>query len=320
MKKLMIRLVQITFLSMMFFSSLVDAKVDINDENRVTLWHDLTIEAGKFYESVVVMLGSLDFYGETDELIVIGGSVHLREGSRVNNEVVVMGGQLQRDDGAYIGGETVNIGADIDIDIDADNHWAPPLRKFFWSHKGDADYDFGFVPTLFGIGVLIVIFSLGVLFIHLFPLYSDQAGRLINQHPVTSTVWGLASFGMFLPLGCIVLALSLIGIALIPLYLLFFVLLICCGLSLTALEVGKRLPVNALKQNEVLAMFVGMVIVGMLSIIPWLGNLVVFIMVCIGMGALTSLLFQRASDRRKKSIKVNQEDVIEKDLGEDNEK
>src|SRR5690349_680624 len=44
----------------------------IDDDNaHVTLWKDVTIKADEKYESVVVMVGNVEFYGEADEVVVM---------------------------------------------------------------------------------------------------------------------------------------------------------------------------------------------------------------------------------------------------------
>ena len=107
----------LSFVSLFLFSSCSvyngDLKLNVHDAANRTLVvnSNSTVGPKESYKTVVVLSGSLDFAGSTEELVLVSGSLRLRAGSRVDNSLVILSGNLQKDDGAFIQGDEIHFRA-----------------------------------------------------------------------------------------------------------------------------------------------------------------------------------------------------------------
>ena len=65
------------------------------------------VEAGEKFQKVILLGGQLEFGGEAEEIIVLGGSLKLLPLSKVQKSVTIFAGKLERMPNAYIAGEQV---------------------------------------------------------------------------------------------------------------------------------------------------------------------------------------------------------------------
>jgi hypothetical protein len=237
------------------------------DHQQVTLWEDVTIKQGEKYDSLVVMLGDVDFYGEAGELVVMGGSVHLYPGSKISNDLVVMGGKVQRDEGAEVKGEVVNVrGAKI---VEA----AKQLAKDHNFHLEIKDDRHGFFDSfIFKLGwrmsFFLFIFALGLLLLYCFPKLQFDSRNYLVSHLPHSLGWGVLMLIAFGPVMFFLLC-TVIGIPLIPLVVLLFAAALFGGFVLGAMELGRKLPLLKKKEQDGTALLIGIILLMIVSLIPF---------------------------------------------------
>ncbi len=295
----------------------VDIHGDIkSDRDRVTFWNDITIGKEESYNAIVVMLGSVEFYGETNDMVILGGSVHLYPGSKVNNELVVLGGKIVRDEGSYVAKDVVSIGSsfepDIDVHIDVDEPF-DRLERFWHRTTGF----FGSLPFLiiWSFTVLAIVFGFGFLIIYVAPLLAKDSQSYLRQHLPHSFAWGVLFLLAIVPTA-VLLALSIIGIPLIPLFVLFCLLLLFGGFVLAALQVGRLLPFAKAAGREGWALLTGLLLLWLIKCVPLFGKLLFLVVVVTGTGAVVKVLIDRLTDRRKTKQEITPTERTKKEEGE----
>ncbi len=145
-------------------------------------------------------------------------------------------------------------------------HYWLPFRPFGW-------------PGHLARGLLnmIVMFALAALINSLFPKQVQVVGNAVTQKSGTVFGWGLLAAVLALPL-MVLLAITIIGIPLIIAEILLLAIAAMLGYTAIAHLIGGRI-INASSANPLGALALGVLIVGVVSMIPivgWLASLIVF--------------------------------------------
>ncbi len=183
------------------------------------------IAPGEKYKKVIIFSGNIDFHGYTDEFILFAGQVHFAKESVVKNSLVVLGGSFERDNGAQIANDKVEFRAPSFI-YRLLGTLLGVAGDFF---QGAIRWAGLFIFTLF-------LWCFGLLFQLLFPKFFADAEKLVFSFPfnVLSAAIGLFAF---LP-GILFLALTIIGIALIPIYIVVYLASFLFAYVLLAARMG----------------------------------------------------------------------------------
>lgn len=249
--------------------------------DHVVFADDARIEAGEKLDRVVLLGGELDFRGECEELVVIGGRAWLRKGSRVNGQLVLLGGNLQQEEGAFLPADKVVFQAPKDFS-----------RFWRWAGPGARWLDLGWSGLLSFLFDIAWTFFLG-LFLHLAaPRFSRELADRVKTAPAKNLGMGVLAAVGFVP-GLVVLAISIVGILLIPFYLLLFVAIFCLGRIAAFALIGSWVPLKPGKWNHPLVRLgCGFALLSLIRMAP-LGWLAVFIFTWLGCGAAARVLYAR---------------------------
>jgi hypothetical protein len=87
----------------------------------------------------------------------------------------------------------------------------------------------------------------------------------------------------FVPL-CVALAVTIIGIPLIPVAAMFLVVLLLFGFAVSAGWLGERMPVPH-EKTPVKAVALGGVVLGLVGLVPWIGTLLLVCAAAVSAGA-----------------------------------
>jgi cytoskeletal protein CcmA (bactofilin family) len=157
--------------------------------------------------------------------------------------------------------------------------------------------------TPFGVIWLIGMLIAGVLLVYFLPEFAMGAARQVQAHPWRSVGVGLlAFFGG--PVLVLLLAVTLIGLPLAVLVGLGYFLGLYVGWLLLGLAVGSLLALLARRWRPVAPLgpawlvVIGLVVLYLLSHLPGIGWLVVFLGLCFGLGALLGQLVAARVARR----------------------
>ena len=244
----------------------------------------------KVLGNVVVFGGNAKINGYvTGDVVAMGGTIHLSPGSRVDGDVVVVGGSLDRADGAVIGGDVVSAVSGV--------AWPRGVfsrqRILPWGIAGITAtvlslLAWGFIALL---GVLLMKDRLAVM------------AEALPAHPARAALYGLIGFALVpaailtatvaSALASVLLAITIVGIPLIPAVFAALLALILAGGLLVAAGVvavwfslGKA-TFSLFGRHDIRpiwAVLIGLTLVAVASHIPMLGPLVVVTVIIFGFG------------------------------------
>gem|GEM_PF-4840855 len=253
-------------------------RIEDSSEGNVLLGAEkAALEQGEMFKTIVLLWGNLDVFGEVDEVVVLSGHVTFHEGSKLNKSLVVMGGSFDSRPGAQVAAENVVAkvpGPAWRILRSAGNLWRDHIG---WVSK-----------MLAGLLVSVLGWLLAWALFHGFPgLQANTANRLGSDWAKNLAAGFLGSILAFVGLGLLVV--SVVGILLIPFYLL--ALMFCAGIAYAAaaLWTGHRLlpPKRPEQRIRPEAFLLGFLTLLFLWTVPgWFSFLPVLLLWTLGWGAL----------------------------------
>src|SRR5262249_6565168 len=116
----------------------------------------------------------------------------------------------------------------------------------------------------------------------------------LANRPGVSSLGGLALLLGFAPL-CVLMAVTIIGIPLIPVALMLLIALFLFGVTVSAMWLGEKIPLLQANKAPPKAVAVGAPVLALVALIPWLGPPLVMLAAVMAAGAtLLSRFGQRA--------------------------
>lgn len=251
------------------------ALVNGNSETIVRFSKDVNIKRGEVvYGDVIVFNGDAIIAGKVQgNVVALGGDVKLKSTARITGQLTVLGGEIEREPGARIEGGIAGKGS---------------IRPFTYNHR------WYWSPTawlgaslianfLFFLGTL----ALGIVVVALLPDHTEKVALFITREPWQSIGVGFLAFLLVIP-SMVALAITLIGIPLIPLFLLFVIVSFIYGYFAACLVIGKRIfeVAKSTSSSPFFEMIVGVIVVGILRFVPFIGGLLGFVVSLLGVGAV----------------------------------
>jgi hypothetical protein len=250
---------------------------------------DVTIPAGVHRDAVIVIAGDVAIQGEVDTVVVIDGTATLT-GARVETLVVA--------------GGTADVAAGSTVDqvriLDSVYHASPEATVGSYETIEPAVFAAAIAPLALAVwfGFAIAYLLAGLVLAAIAGSQLRRAGASLTREPVTVV---MAAIGVLvgLPLLVALLAVTVVGIpaalavAMVAIPLVWFV-----GSVSMAVRIGDwvllRLRDRIEESHPVVAAFIGLVAVGVLSVIPVLG----FLLGLAGAGAALLVGWRAAFGRR----------------------
>jgi hypothetical protein len=246
-------------------------------ESIVKVGENIIVPQGADVKSVVAVGGSVTVYGQVeDDVVAVGGSVYLKDSALVGGDTVAVGGQVVRDPDASAKGEVVEVSA----------AGISPAVTYFTRGgilKGMAIFA---VLTFIGFIILAVI---------LIAMFMPQLGRVsgvLEGNLSRNFLIGLLIMVIFVPI-IIVLAVSIIGIVLIPVWVILIGAACLFGYIAAGHVLGKK-TLHAFKLTDKSMMtetLVGVVLLSIVGLVPVGGFLVKMIAVLCGLGGVYETRF-----------------------------
>jgi hypothetical protein len=241
---------------------------------------------------VVAVGGSANIEGHvTGEVVSVGGSVHVHNGAIVDGGATAVGGTVARGEGASIGGQTVEVPV-FPSDL---------LRRFL---HGGADSYGG--PAMFISGLLsqlaLALFVV-LLAALLLPQRMEVMARALPANPGWAAFYGVAgiivmpavivALALVTAITMVVLAISIVGILAIPAVavalagaILGIVVIAILGLAAVWLSLGRAMLHQSRRAHAhtAWAMLLGMLVIFLLSRLPYVGWMVAITVLIFGFG------------------------------------
>jgi hypothetical protein len=147
------------------------------------------------------------------------------------------------------------------------------------------------------IAALIVLAGVGVVLFFLAPSLSYRADRVLRLSPFISILWGMAGYIAVIPL-MVLMIFSIIGILVVPFYVIFVLLVAFAGLFAGCRGLGSWILRRFGHDNVIVATFIGLFIVFASLWAPFLGHFFFSLIWIAGTGALLRSFFVSDADER----------------------
>jgi uncharacterized membrane protein len=232
------------------------------------------------------------------DVVCVGGSIDLESGSVVQGDAVAVGGNVTVNEGALVLGQAVAVLGDVDVDRGGQvmgEHVQVGLGKIFPRPKHSGWLrrlgPFGLFPT---IALFAIMYLVGLVALRMWPERVRNVSHAMFESPVRAFTVGFLCWLLLLPL-VVLLAISIVGIPIIPLLPVIIFLSIVVGLSSLALRIGEALPAGP-GQRFVppAALGMGMTVLLLLAFVPWLGISLLALLQFFALGASVGSRFGRA--------------------------
>jgi len=272
MKKLFILL-----LTALVFTSLIaacDARVIVRDKSVVKVGEDINMGEDLSFKDLVAIRGNINVKGSVDgDVVAMLGSIRLYPKARVAGDVVAVGGSIIRDEGSRVGGQVVEIAIS----------------------KEGMDMMSACTPVIgvIGIGgflvlkVLVLLGFIGLAAI-LVSFMTPQIGIIssrVEKDWLKALLWGILGVLLICPVA-ILLAVTIVGIPLILVEVLFISIAMTMGYIAVTQLIGKRFTKVIRKPNQPMLNEIiwGLVLLFLVDLIPLVGPIVKCLVATIGFG------------------------------------
>ena len=250
---------------------------------RVVIGQSLSVGADEVVDKAVAVGGSVTIAGHVRrDAVAVGGSVTLQPGARVDGDAVAIGGAVSVEEGAFLEGDNVSLGGTIPTMVGSLTRWAvggrPHLRSMF-----------GFASRLTRI---VLLFVVALLIALAFPGHVTRVRAFLVSRPGLSSLGGIVLLLGFLPL-CALLAMTIIGIPLIPVAVMLLVAFLLFGFTVSAEWLGEKMPVLQENKTPLKAVALGGVVLVLVGLVPWIGTVVIIFVASVSAGATLLSRFGR---------------------------
>ncbi|AFY44092.1 hypothetical protein [Nostoc sp. PCC 7107] len=264
-------------------NALAQTDININNTNLIRFGGSVTVPENQVVENALAFGGSVTVSPNArvlDTAIAFGGDVILKKRARVEADAYSFGGKIVQEEGAIVGGERSTFSERHGM-MSGSNQG----RRSFFAQSS-------FSPIL-RISAAVIAAILGLIILRTNPQFLPNLATKLRQHPTLAVLWGMGAIVAIIFVN-VFLAITLIGIPLIPLLSLTAIVTSLVGSLGVALFVGQGLFSNrnwSLQQQ----FLVGLAIVTVLTLIPFFGGLVIFLVNLFGLGVI--LLWQFGQEK-----------------------
>ena len=262
------------FLMLLFSTLFVPSSLASGDKNIVRIGKDITIEKGQKVTRAITINGQITVNGTVeDSVLAIGGSVVLTKTALVKGDVASLGGVIVMARDARVQGDLT--------EINSTNFYETFANAVSSEWEG-----WSWVFALISLSILIVILVLALIISAIMPKPVLIISEAIGRNTFRVVLIGTLCLVSIVPLA-LLLTISVVGIALIPLEVIFVFITGLLGfiavsrlIGSWALRLGKR------KTGIVQETFWGLVIIWIVGWVPYVGWMIKAAAVVIGLGAV----------------------------------
>ncbi|WP_247728406.1 bactofilin family protein [Halovivax limisalsi] len=260
---------------------------------RGTVDGDVSVATGNLYIDGTV----------TGDVSAGAGSIRLAEGGEIRGSIDAGAGTVRIDGtiggDATIGAETITLGesASIDGDLTYDGTLAGNTDAVEGSITHDSTLGMGLVGDvqplaswLFAIYAFVLNLVLGAVLLAVAPRFTAGVAGRARRRPLRT---GAVGFGVLIavPVVLVAVALTVVGIPLSLIGALLFALVVWIGLVLGRFALGVWVLSLVDVERPWLALLLGLAIGAFLSLVPWLGGVIDFVLLLLGLGGLAIGLY-----------------------------
>ncbi|MDA8124106.1 MAG: polymer-forming cytoskeletal protein [Deltaproteobacteria bacterium] len=247
---------------------------DENEKRIIKIGSDVTVAEGTKVRSVVTVGGQITVDGEVEQSVTaLGGSVVLTRTAVVKGNVTALGGVIVAARDAQIDGNLTEINS---------SNLFNTLTTALSSEWEGWSWIFAFVS----LAIFLVILVLALLIVALLPKPIQLVTEAITEHTFKVVLCGILALVLIAPLA-LLLTVSVVGIALIPLEVIIVVSSVLMGFIAVGQLIGKKVFHWLGRPNPAAlrATFWGLILLWMIGWVPYIGWMVKALALVIGLGA-----------------------------------
>ena len=254
-------------------NALAQTDININNTNLIRFGGSVTVPENQVVENALAFGGNVTVSPNArvlDTAIAFGGDVILKKGVQVEGDVYSFGGKIVKEEG-----ERNSVEEATSTSMRTIHHPRSIIGCIATANV---------CSPIFRIGNAVLAAILGLIILHTNPQFLPNLATKLRQHPTLAVLWGIGAIVAII-FGSIFLAITLIGIPLIPLLSLTAIVTSLVGSLSVALFVGQSLVSNrnwSLQQQ----FLVGLAILTVMTLIPFFGGLVIFLVNMFGLGVI----------------------------------
>jgi len=261
----------------------IGAATSAEAKNIIKIGGDVTIARDQKVSNVVAVGGQITVDGLVDRhVIAIGDSIVLTANAVVRGDVVCAGGVIVKGSGAQVFGDTTEINsANISSAITS------VLR-------GELE-GWSLILNIVSVCFFAVIFIIALLITILLPRPLLAITREIQAHKIKSFFWGFVATLIIAPF-FMLLVISLIGIALIPLAFTILLVAFILGYIAVGTAIGNFILLKLFhrqKKGLVGRTLLGLILLWLIAWVPYVGWLAKILALTFGFGGVILALFRR---------------------------
>ncbi len=245
------------------------------DKTIIKIGSDVTIEAGQKVRTVITIGGQITVNGTVEKNVVaIGGSVVLTKTAIVEGNVVSLGG-------------VIVMGRDARVDGSLTEFNSSNLYETLTAALSTEWEGWSWIFAIISLSIFLVILVLALLTVALLPKPVRIISEAIRENTFKVVLCGLLGLVLIAPLA-LLLTISVVGIALIPLE----VIVVACSIILGFISVGQLIGRKALQlfkrpnPGMIRETLWGLIILWIIGWIPYIGWMVKAVAIVIGLGAV----------------------------------
>lgn len=284
-------LVILSALSIVIFSTVfstvgsAQTDININDRNIIRFGEDVIVPANEELDNAYAFGGDVTLESGahvTDTAIALGGDVILESDARIDGDAYAIGGEVITADGAIVGGESGVLAQE----------WGWRMAR----NRGWNGFGLYYLSSLASHVLLTLISAgIGVLLMRWRPGFLPSLAETVRQFPLQSIFWGLG--GIVAAIGLVILlAISIIGILLLPPISVIITASVWVGSLGIALWLGEKIWSKP-DHTPTEQFLMGVLILGVIGLVPLAGGLVIAIANLVGFGALVTWLINKQQAR-----------------------
>ncbi len=245
------------------------------EKSIIKLGSDVTIEAGQKVRTVVTIGGQITVSGTVEKNVVaIGGSVVLTKTAVVEGNVISLGG-------------VIVMGRDARVDGNLTEFNSSNLYETLTAALSTEWEGWSWIFAIISLSIFLVILVLALLTVALLPKPVRIISEAIRENTFKVVLCGLLGLVLIAPLA-LLLTISVVGIALIPLE----VIVVACSIVLGFISVGQLIGSKALRlikrpnPGMIRETLWGLIILWIIGWIPYIGWMAKAVAIVIGLGAV----------------------------------
>jgi len=202
-------------------------------------------------------------------------------GAHVEGDAVAIGGAVSVPDGATLEGDNVGLGGPVPATVGSMTRWVAGGPHMFWAFR-------------FGARLVraVLLFVIAILIAAAFPGVLRRVEAYLLDRPGLSVLGGVAILLGFVPF-CVLLAVSVVGIPLIPVAVMLLAALMLFGFAVSAAWLGERMPLGGHQGTPVRAVTWGGAILALVGLVPWIGTVALILVAAVSAGATLLSRFGR---------------------------